>query len=61
MEMENITFVDALKKLADQVGIKYNYDTFSENPKLKNQLHLLKRVSDSYVQNLNAPIGEKAR
>ena len=61
MEMENVTFVDALKKLADQAGINYNYDTFSENPKLKNQLHLLKRVSDSYVQNLNAPIGEKVR
>ena len=61
MEKENITFLDALKKLADQAGINYNYDTFSENPKLKNQLHLLKRVSDSYVQNLNAPIGEKVR
>ena len=61
MEMENVTFVDALKKLADQAGINYNHDTFSENPKLKNQLHLLKRVSDSYVQNLNAPIGEKVR
>ena len=61
MEMENITFVDALKKLADQEGMNFNYDTLSENPKLKNQLHLLKRVSDSYVQNLNAPIGEKVR
>ena len=44
MEMENVTFVDALKKLADQAGINYNYDKFSENPKLKNQLHLLKQI-----------------
>ena len=41
MEMENVTFVDALKKLADQAGINYNYGTFSENLKLKNPDSLL--------------------
>ena len=61
MEMENISFFDALKKLADQAGINYNNDSFSQNPKLKNQLNLLKRICDSYEQNLKAPIGEKAR
>jgi len=61
MEMENISFIDALKKLADQSGIKYNNDTFSENSKLKKQLNLLKRVCDSYVKNLNAPIGEQVK
>ncbi len=60
METENISFIDALKKLAAQAGVSYNH-IFSENPKLENRLHLLKRVSDSYVQNLNAPIGEKVR
>ena len=61
MEMENISFFDALKKLADQAGINYNNDSFSQNSKLKNQLNLLKRICDSYVQNLKAPIGEKVR
>ncbi len=61
MEMENISFFDALKKLADEAGINYKNDSFSQNPKLKNQLNLLKRICDSYVQNLKAPIGEKVR
>ena len=61
MEMENISFTESLKRLADQAGINYNNDTFLENPKLKKQFNLLKRVCDSYVQNLNAPIGEQVR
>ena len=61
MEMENISFVEALKKLAEQAGIKHNSYNLSPDPKITKLLKLLKRVSDSYVQNLNAPIGEKAR
>ncbi len=61
MEMENISFFDALKKLADQAGINYSNHSFSQHPKLENQLNLLKRICDSYVQNLKAPIGEKVR
>ena len=61
MEMENISFVDALKKLAEHAGINHNNYIFSEDPKQKNQLQLLKRVSESYIQNLYAPIGEKVR
>ena len=61
MEMENISFVDALKKLAEHAGINHNNYIFSEDPKQKNQLQLLKRVSESYIQNLHAPIGEKVR
>ena len=61
MEMENISFVDALKKLAQHAGINHKSHTFSEDPKLKIYMQLLKRVSESYIQNLHAPIGEKAR
>ena len=61
MEMENISFVDALKKLAEHAGINHNNYIFSEDSKQKNQLQLLKRVSESYIQNLHAPIGEKVR
>ena len=61
MEIENITFVDSLKKLADYAGINYKNYSFNENPKLKRHLKLLKRVSDSYIKNLNAPIGAVAR
>ena len=61
METENITFVDALKKLANHAGINYKNYLFNENPKLKIHLNLLKRVSDSYINNLNAPIGANAR
>ena len=61
METENITFVEALKKLANHAGINYKNHLFNENPKLKIHLNLLKRVSDSYTKNLNAPIGKNAR
>jgi len=61
MEMENKTFTEALKKLADEAGLKHTSYNFVENPKIKKNINLLKRVSDSYIQNLNAPIGEKAR
>ena len=61
MEMENISFIEALKMLAEQAGIKQNSNDLFPDPKITKLLKLLKRVSDSYVQNLNAPIGEKAR
>ena len=61
MEMENISFVEALKRLAEQAGIKHNGFELSPNPKITKLFKLLKRVSDSYVQNLKAPIGQKAR
>ena len=58
MEMENIGFTDALKSLADLAGIKYSNSNFTPDPKETNLHNLLKRVSQSYIQNLNAPIGE---
>jgi DNA primase len=61
MEMENIGFIDALKSLADLAGINYSNSNFTPDPKEKNLLNLLKRVSQSYIKNLNAPIGERAR
>ena len=61
MEMENIGFTDALKSLADLAGIKYSNSNFTPDPKEINLHNLLKRVSQSYIQNLNAPIGERAR
>ena len=61
METENLSFVEALKKLADQAGININKKNFFVDSKIINHFNLLKRVSDSFVNNLNAPIGEKAR
>ncbi len=61
MEMENKTFLEALKKLAEEAGLKNTNYNFTINPKLKQSINLIKRISDSYVQNLNAPIGEDAR
>ena len=61
METENLSFVEALKKLADQAGININKQNFFLDSKIINHFNLLKRVSDSFVNNLNAPIGEKAR
>ncbi len=61
MEMENISFLDALKRLAEIAGIEYNSTNFIPDPKTTNLNNLLKRVSDSYIQNLNAPIGKIAR
>ncbi len=61
METENLSFVEALKKLADQAGIKINKQNFFVDPKTTNHFNLLKRVSESYINNLNTPFGEKAR
>ncbi|MDC0093596.1 DNA primase [Alphaproteobacteria bacterium] len=61
MEMENIGFLDALKMLAALAGIDYSNTNFKPDPKTTNLFNLLKRVSDSYIQNLHAPIGERAR
>lgn len=61
METENLSFVEALKKLADQAGINTSKQNYFADPKITNHLNLLRRVSDSYIRNLNAPLGEKAR
>ena len=61
METENLSFVEALNKLADQAGINISKHNYLLDPKTKNHFHLLKRVLESYINNLNAPIGEKAR
>ena len=61
METENLSFLEALKKLADQAGINNSKQNYFVDPKVTNYFNLLKRVSASYVNNLNAPLGEKAR
>ena len=61
METENLSFVEALKKLADQAGINTGKQNYFVDPKTTNHFNLLKRVSDSYIKNLNAPLGEKAK
>ena len=61
METENLSFLEALKRLADQAGISTSKQNYFVDPKVTNHLNLLKRVSESYIKNLNAPFGEKAR
>ena len=61
METENLSFVEALKKLADQAGINTTKQNYFVDPKITNHFNLLKRVSESYINNLNAPLGEKAK
>ena len=61
METENLSFVEALKKLAEQVGINISNQNYVLDPKTTNHIHLLKRVSESYINNLKSPLGEKAR
>jgi|TARA_B110000858_G_scaffold143234_1_gene162679 DNA primase len=61
METENIGFVDVLSNLAEQAGINLsNYDNH-KNHDLDVIYNLIKRASDSYIKNLNSPIGEKAK
>ena len=61
MELENIGFVDALYSLAEQAGIKISdYDKF-EGSETTILYDLIKRASDSYIKNFNAPIGDQAR
>ncbi len=61
MDTENLSFVEALKKLADYAGINISKQNYFVDPKIANHFNLLKRVSESYISNLNAPLGEKAR
>ena len=61
METENLSFLEALKKLADLANIHTNKQNYFVDPKITNRFNLLKRVSESYINNLNAPLGEKAR
>ena len=61
MDTENLSFVEALKKLADYAGINITKKNYFVDPKITNHFNLLKRVSESYISNLNAPFGEKAR
>ncbi|GIS09509.1 MAG: hypothetical protein CM15mP114_02910 [Alphaproteobacteria bacterium] len=61
MDTENLSFVEALKKLADHAGINTSKQNYFVDPKITNHFNLLKRVSESYINNLNAPLGEKAR
>ena len=61
MDTENLSFVEALKKLADYAGINTAKQNYFVDPKITNHFNLLKRVSESYISNLNAPFGEKAR
>jgi DNA primase, catalytic core len=61
METENLSFLEALKKLAEQAGINISKQNFFEDSKTTNHLNLLKRASESYINNLNAAIGEKAK
>ena len=61
MDTENLSFTEALKKLADDAGINTSKQNYFVDPKIKKHFNLLKRVSESYINNLNAPLGEKAR
>ncbi len=61
METENLSFLEALKKLSDQAGIITSKQNYSIDPKITNYFNLLKRVSESYINNLNSSLGEKAR
>ena len=61
MDTENLSFIEALKKLADQAGINTSKQNYFVDPKITNHFNLLKRVSQSYINNLNAPLGAKAR
>ncbi len=61
METENLSFSEALKRLAYQAGINVSKENYFTDPKITSHFNLLKRVSESYFNNLNAPFGEKAR
>ena len=61
MDTENLSFLEALKKLADYAGINSSKQNYFVDPKITIHFNLLKRVSESYVSNLNSPFGEKAR
>ena len=61
MEIENLSFVDALKSLAEQAGLFISDYNTSERSGLKVLYDIVKRVSDSYISNFNSPIGEKAK
>ena len=50
MDTENLSFVEALKKLADHAGINTSKQNYFVDPKITNCFNLLKRVSESYIR-----------
>ena len=61
MNYENIGFVDALKKLGDKVGIHLDIKSNQKSSKYSEFYDIYKLSTNFYKNNLNSPLGEKAR
>lgn len=61
MNFENIGFVDALKKLGDKVGIHLDIKSNQKSSKYSEFYDIYKLSTNFYKNNLNSPLGEKAR
>lgn len=61
MNYENIGFVDALKKLGDRVQIHLDIKSSQKDSKYSEFYDIYKLSTNFYKNNLNSPLGEKAR
>ena len=61
MNYENISFIDALKKLGDRVGIHLNIKSKKVDSKYSELYEIYKLSTNFYKNNLNSPLGEKAK
>lgn len=61
MNYENIGFVDALKKLGDRVQIHLDIKSSQKDSKYSELYDIYKLSTNFYKNNLNSPLGEKAR
>lgn len=61
MNYENIGFVDALKKLGDRVQIHLDIKSSQKDSKYSELYDIYKLSTSFYKNNLNSPLGEKAR
>ena len=61
-DYENISFIEAVKKVADRVGISFNYNTSNvKNEKYKKEYEIMDFATNILQNNLNSSMGSKAK
>ncbi len=61
MKYENISFIEAVRVVANKVGINVHINSVSSNNKYKKEYEIMDLSNKYYVNNMNTPYGIEAR
>ncbi len=61
MKYENVTFIEAVKIVAEKVGINLDIKSSNKNEKYKDEYDIMKLTSKFYLNNINTKSGLKAK